>query len=233
MKALQFGFVVALFCTATAIGEVKPVDQKAESKENSPDGPPKPMDLRFQRHMRYTAAGQEGERRGLWGPSDNFPRTLAKSDDFGESDKLSIVVSDDKSYHIGQLQAVRLRIVNRSRERVYFSAIDSHLYLVQEALTENKEWKPIERIPHGTGPRDCAVGFHRVSLMPGQYWELAGLRYAGRLKTKLRFRVDLGRNDGSFPKPGGKILYSNEYEGSVNPEQFDVNAWTGLDLNAR
>ena len=41
-----------------------------------------------------------------------------------------------------------------------------------------------------------------------------------RSLAKLRFRLDLGKTTGRLPEPGGKIIYSNEFEGSVNPEQF-------------
>ena len=115
-------------------------------------------------------------------------------------------------------------------ERIFFAAIDSHLYLVLEARNEKGEWHPVERTPHGTGPRDCAVGFHRISLKPGQYWNLEGPRYTGSLKTKLRYRLDLGKSDRTIPQPGGKLIHSNEFDGAVNPEQFQQVPTTGLDV---
>lgn len=150
----------------------------------------------------------------------------------GDPGKLSVVAIPDEKTRLGGIAGVELRIVNRPDDRLFFSAIDSHLFIVQEAQDDKGEWRPIERIPHGTGPRDCAVGFHRISLKPGQYWNLAGPRYAGPFKTKLRYRLDLGTNDGAFPTTGGKLIYSNEFEGTIHREQFERSGRTALDLNA-
>lgn len=193
---------------------------------------PQPLSVKNQIHMRYVVGGQDNERDGGWGPSDNYPKSLKEKDQFGEGGKLSIVAFPEEEHHIGKVSTIQVRIVNRTEERQFFSAIDSHLYIVQEAQNKNGEWNPIERTPHGTGPRDCAVGFHRISLKPGQYWEVSGPRYSGPFKTKMRFRLDLGRNDKQYPSPGGKIIYSNVFEGAIHPDQFARGGGTGRDLNA-
>jgi hypothetical protein len=196
----------------------------------SDPAPPEPVDVQYQVYARYTVGGQLGERKGGWGPSYNFAKKIADQDKFGEPEKLAVVVETDESVRVGNQAGVRVRIVNRSGERVAFSAIDSHLYLIQEAQNEKGDWQPIERMPHGTGPRDCAVGFHRVSLQPGQYWNVIAPRYGGTLKTKLRFRLDLGKSDRDIPVPGGTIVYSNEFEGAVNLQQFQRGGTTAFDL---
>ncbi len=48
-------------------------------------------------------------------------------------------------------------------------------------------------------------------LGSGEYWAFSAPRYVGDRKTKLRF---------AFTVAEGKTIYSNEFEGSVNPEQF-------------
>ena len=222
-RALPMLMLAALAFNKPARGEDKAVE-KTESEK------PRPVDIRYQAYARYAAAGQEKERQGGWGPSDNFPRSIAKGDAFGDQERLSVVVTSDESARIGKYDGVHVRIVNRSDERTFISAIDSHLYLVQEAMNDKGEWQAIERMPHGTGPRDCAVGFHRISLQPGQYWNVVGPRYNGSFKTKLRFRLDLGKKDGQFPQPGGKVIYSNEFEGSINREQFQRGPTTPFDL---
>jgi hypothetical protein len=113
-----------------------------------------------------------------------------------------------------------VRVVNRSRERVTLSAIDSCLYIAQEAQNERGEWAAIEKTARGTGPRDCAAGLNRVFLDPQEYWGVTGPRYGGSFKTKLRFRLDLGREQDGLPTTGGTIIYSNEFDGSVSPEQL-------------
>jgi hypothetical protein len=231
MKILiSCGLTMAVTLAAFARADDRPTGQVDKEKNAER---PEPFNVKHQLYTRYVAGGQLDERSGLWGPSNNFPHSIKADDKFGERGELSVVATLDGSVRLGKAEGIRLRVVNRSNDRQTLSAIDSHLYIVQEALDEKGEWKPIERIPHGTGPRDCAVGFHRISLKPNEYWNLVGPRYSGSFKTKLRFRLDLGKNDGEFPKPGGKLIYSNEYEGSINPEQFQRGGVTAFDLNAR
>jgi hypothetical protein len=219
---------VALPFTRAAGGEDPPTEKRAAEK--TPADAPKPVETSKQLYARYVAAGFSDGRAGGWGPSCNFPRTIGEDNKIGDPGKLSIVVDPDESARVENTAAVRVRVVNRTGERAAFSAIDSHLYLLQEAQNEKGEWKPIEKMPHGTGPRDCAVGFHRISLQAGQYWEILGPRYKGPLKTKLRFRLDLGTNKGKIPQPGGEIIYSNEFDGSVDPGQFNKGSATPFDL---
>lgn len=225
---LQTGLIAALCLSGHARGDEKPA---AENKADAnPAEKAEPLDVKGQLYARYVAGGQQDERDGLSGPCSNYPKSLAAGEKFGEPGKLSITVAANEPVDLGKLAAIRLRIVNRSDKQEYFSAIDSHLYIVQEARNEKGEWQAIERIPHGSGPRNCAVGFHRISLKPGEYWNLVGVRYAGPLKTKLRFRLDLGKNGGRFPQPGGKRIYSEEFDGSINPGQFQSGPATGRDL---
>jgi len=227
--AIAVGIVSTLLLIAGLRADDRP---PAEAGREKKDEPSEPVSVTRQLYTRYVAGGQLNERSGLWGPSDNFPHSIAADDKFGAPGELSVVASPDEPVRRGKFQGVRLRVVNRSDERKTFSAIDSHLYIVQEAQNDQGEWKAIERIPHGTGPRDCAVGFHRISLQPNEYWILAGPCYTGSFKTKLRFRLDMGRNNAAFPQPGGKLIYSNEYEGAINPEQFHRGKDNAFDLNA-
>lgn len=183
--------------------------------------PGEPLNVPAKRFSVYLVASRPDlTERGLYGPSHNYPRRLDAGETFGQEGKLSLVAEPNDSLRYGRYQGLRLRVVNRSGERATFSAIDSHLYIVQEALNENGQWQAIEKAARGTGPRDCACGFHRMFLDPGEYWTLPAPRYAGSFKTKLRFRLDLGRQAPPWPKPGFAVMYSNEFEGSVNPEQL-------------
>lgn len=47
---------------------------------------------------------------------------------------------------------------------------------------------------------------------PGQYWQFSARDYSGTIKTKLRFRLDIG---------GGQVFYSNEFEGAISAQQFE------------
>jgi len=52
-----------------------------------------------------------------------------------------------------------------------------------------------------------------ISRLLGEYWTLSAPRFTGTVKTKLRLRLDQNRGRGPF-------LYSNEFDGTVNPEQL-------------
>jgi hypothetical protein len=84
---------------------------------------------------------------------------------------------------------------------------------VQEALDRDGKWKPIEYLPSSW----CGNSYHTVFLAANEYWEFTAARFTGKFKTKLRFRLD-------HQKPGAEdaTIYSNEFEGGVNPKQFTV-----------
>lgn len=153
-------------------------------------------------------------------PSKNYPRPFSDEDLFGEQGKLSVVIDPDEKSREGRSDALRIKIVNRTSERATFAAIDSCLHLVQEAQNAEGKWSPIQRTTPGTGPRDCAVGAHRVFLEPGEYWQVSAPNFQGSFKTKIRFRLDQGLYQQKYPGGGGRILYSSEFEGSVDPELF-------------
>jgi len=77
-------------------------------------------------------------------------------------------------------------LVNTTKEQVTFSASDSRLYIVQEALDRDSKWKPIEYLPSSW----CGNSYHHVFLGANEYWEFAAARYTGEFKTRLRFRLD-------------------------------------------
>lgn len=104
---------------------------------------------------------------------------------------------------------MRVTLINNSRELLAFSASDSRLAVVQEAQDTDGKWKPLEYLPSS----DCGNSYHRVFLGPGMFWAFAAPRYKGTVPTKLRFAVVLA---------DGSQLYSNAFDGSVNPEQFTV-----------
>ncbi len=136
--------------------------------------------------------------------SDNTP---------GTAGRLSLVARPDKGVRFGDgYRGMRLFVVNRGPEPLSFLSEEGRLkLLVQEALDERGEWKPIEA--QFSLRSFCGNSLWGFRLQPGQYWELAAPRYTGSFKTRLRFRL-LGTS-----APGG-VVYSEEFEGSVNPEQF-------------
>ena len=143
---------------------------------------------------------------GGFGPCNNFPKKCLN--DFpGQEGKLSLVAYPDEIIEFGRFQAMPLRLVNRTGKTVAFSACDSALYIVQEALASDGQWKAVETFPETF----CGNRFHRVFLESNEYWEFFAPHRHGWHQAKLRFRLE--------PKgeQGGGTLVSNEYEGTIEP----------------
>lgn len=117
-----------------------------------------------------------------------------------------LVEPTTRSEVVGRV-GMRVVVLNATGRRVAFAAQDSMLDLVQEACEPGTgEWRPIEYLPRSW----CGNSYHTVFLGPNECWEVAAPRYAGAVKTQLRFRLRID----------GEIVYSAPFEGSVNPGQF-------------
>lgn len=147
---------------------------------------------------------------GGFGPCRNSPRNLGR-ESWGNKGLISLVAFPDESVAYAKDLGIALRVINRSDDEVAFSACDSQLYLVQEALDANGAWRPIESLPQSW----CGNSYHRVFLSPGQYWDCKARQYDGPIKTKIRFRLDPTGRDGKEPS-----IFSNEFEGRVTEIQF-------------
>jgi hypothetical protein len=149
---------------------------------------------------------------GGFAPCDNYPFKLGAKD-WGTKGKVSLVAFPEEKIDYDGHQGIALRLINRSEKIRVFAAVDSLLYIHQEAQDEIGFWREIEFRPDlGTS---CGNSFHRVLLSPGQYWQFAAPLYQGSFKTKIRCRLD----------PTGQprfasTIYSNEFEGFVDPRQF-------------
>jgi HEAT repeat protein len=149
---------------------------------------------------------------GGFGPCDNWPKNLGDKT-WGDAGKIALVAFPDEPVGYFKHQGVGVRLINRSAKRAAFAASDSCIYLLQEARDEKGVWREIETSPGASA--FCGNSFHRVFLEPNQYWEFKGRRYAGPMKTKIRFRLDLGgEND------DGASIVSNEFDGAIAPAQL-------------
>jgi hypothetical protein len=163
-----------------------------------------------------------------WG---NPPKDL-DGQDWGQPGELSVVAFPDEPLTYLDRKGFAVRVVNRTDVVVGFSACDSQLYLVREALDRQGNWRPIELRPIEI----CGNSFHRVFLGKNQYWEFPALRYSGTFKTRIRFRLEQGKSQSFpwelnnteeahshtylYPNRSGRVFYSNEFEGWINPSQF-------------
>jgi hypothetical protein len=142
---------------------------------------------------------------GGYSPSDNHPKKLAGRD-VGIEGKLSLVAVPNEALPYGNTaQGFALLLVNRTKSEVWFPAADSQLAIIREALDAEGKWRPVECLPRTL----CGNSYHRVFLPRNSYWQFAAPVYSGTHKTKMRFVLQ-----------GEKPIYSNEFKGSINPEQF-------------
>ena len=158
----------------------------------------------------YCYAGSRPDEKAFgYGPSDNLPKKLTGKQ-IGSAGKISLLVVPSSAARFGNAyKGLRLLLVNRTKSEAAFNASDSRLRILQEALDAQGQWRPIEYLPGSW----CGNSYHQVFLPAGHYWEFAAPKYGGTLKTKLRFVLQT--------KPP---IYSPEFEGSVNTEQFTNKA---------
>jgi len=95
--------------------------------------------------------------------------------------------------------------VNRTGGKFTFDSCDSRIPIVQEARDGSGKWRAIEDLPKSW----CGNSYYGVTLPAKQFWEFTAPAYTGTFKTKLRFVLQ-----------GEKPIYSNAFDGSVNPGQF-------------
>ncbi len=164
---------------------------------------------------------------GGFGKWSNLPRDIT-GQNWGEAGAISLIACPDEQAGYLDLRGFALRLVNRTDKPAAFTACDSKLFLVQEALDWKGKWRPIEQMPQTF----CGNSYHRVFLDRDQYWEIPAPRYSGWFRTRIRFRLEqgeerqreIGMEDENhlppFPTRGGRFIYSNEFIGSINLSQF-------------
>jgi hypothetical protein len=173
----------------------------------------KPLDVK-QMLWGYCLAGSRPDPKapGGYSPCDNYPKKLAGRD-VGIEGKLSLIVVPKEALPYGNTaQGFALLLVNRTKSEVWFPAADSQLAIIREAFDAEGKWRPIECLPRVM----CGNSYHRVFLPANSYWQFVAPVYSGTHKTKMRFVLQVE-----------KPIYSNEFEGSINPEQFAPGGPTG------
>jgi hypothetical protein len=155
----------------------------------------------------YCLAGSRVDKQAIggFGQSDNAPKKVT-APNIGRDGQLALVAFPQKAVSFAyKYRGMRMLLINRTKREVEFPASDSRISILQEAQDSKGDWKPIEYLPFSW----CGNSSHRVFLPAGHYWEFAAPVYTGTKKTKLRFVLQ-----------GKQPLYSNEFEGSINPGQF-------------
>jgi len=149
---------------------------------------------------------------GGFASSDNLPKTIETNRSFPADSVSLIALPDEETVFAKEFKGIKVLLANTTKGQLQLSASDSRLYIIQEAVDSDGKWKPVEYLPSSW----CGNSYHSVFLGPNEYWEFAGAKLTGKLKTQLRFRLQVSNRDKT------KFIYSNEFEGSVNPKQFTV-----------
>ena len=155
----------------------------------------------------YCYAGSRNDDKALggYGPSDNTPKKITDNIS-GTAGKVNLIAMPTESVAFAkEYRGFRLLLVNRTGAEASFAASDSRLTIICEAQDDAGEWKPIEDLPSSF----CGNSHHNVFLPSGHYWEFTAPLYSGSHKTKLRFQLK-----------GKEPIYSNVFDGSINPAQF-------------
>jgi len=152
----------------------------------------------------YAGSIADPDALGGYGKSDNQPRKVRRN----SSGKGLYLLAQPTVVTSWQKQpGMRLVLVNQTANRLSFAASDSRLSIIQEAQDDAGKWRPIEYLPSSW----CGNSYHCVFLPVNHFWSFAAPRYQGTAATKLRFALQLDKDT---------TLYSNEFAGSINPEQF-------------
>jgi hypothetical protein len=144
------------------------------------------------------------------------------------SDRLSVLAFPDQIVVPNiPTPLFKVFVTNRTAAPVSLPSCDSLLYLVEEAKDSNGKWKPIESTPVSW----CGNSYYNVTLPSGSAWSLMGRTYSGSFKTRMRFRLITDHRSRqpsvtplspSVHSSGPVYVYSNEFDGSIDPEQFKL-----------
>lgn len=115
-------------------------------------------------------------------------------------DTSDLTVFDDKYY------AYKLYFINGSGKKASFSSLGKKIEIVCQAKNEYGKWQDIETRESSF----CGNSYSKSLLKTGYYSVFAVPFFKGNLKTQFRFRLETEKGE----------IYSNIYEGYINPGQF-------------
>ena len=172
------------------------------------DLPPLAVHFMLRGYFHAASPVRDSEALGGFWRSDNLPRVI--DFDVPSESVILLALPDETTLYNSSYSGFRVVLANATKDQLILNAADSRLRIVREALDSEGKWKPIEYLPSSW----CGNSYHRVFLPPGQYWSFTAPTYSGSLPTMMRFVL--------YPSGDAEPLYSNEFPGSVNPEQFSV-----------
>lgn len=156
---------------------------------------------------------------GGFGGSDNAPKQISDNKQF-QSKHLSVEVHPElKDTIFESYNGLTVYVANNKRRNINFNAQDSRLYMHVQALNSKGKWEDIEYLPSSW----CGNSYHTLTLESKHYWQFLTPNYDGEFETKLRIVLKFKAPTNLLTNRKGKkeiTIYSNEYDGSINPGQF-------------
>lgn len=111
----------------------------------------------------------------------------------------------------------KFQIINLSHKDLTFRTQDGSLLMVQEAKNEKGDWQPIEYWQWDWGMEN--VIFETLTLQPNKNLNFVAPKYSGTFKTQMRFKLKVSETNDNK-----QFYYSDNFEVSVNPSQFQLNS---------
>ena len=186
-----------------------------------------PVEIKFMARASCYAKSLIKDRKapGGFGPSINPPRRFdsAGVPAHAAPDSVYLLAAPDDVVPTpdGKHKAIALSLVNGTGRRVALAAADSRLSIVREAKDAAGNWRAIEYFPSSW----CGNSYHRVFLDPHEGWRFTVPVFTGPQKTTMRFTLlpsdRRGAADNDLPTQQAGAIHSNEFEGAINPEQFE------------
>ena len=164
------------------------------------------IDFMLRGHIYAKSSIEDTTAVGGFGDSDNLPKKISDNLKFTDKGLIFRIDTTKLTTIAGKCNAYNLFICNNSDTIAKFEASDSRLNVVSEVFYKG-QWKPIEYLPNSS----CGNSYHIVYLKAYEYWTFEIPRFTGSIKTKLRYKLILGRDN---------FLYSNEIFTSINKGQF-------------
>ena len=139
--------------------------------------------------------------------------TLNKQGVQNKKAKIVLLTSkkDTLTYNREKLFAQVVRIQNRSNDTLNFLWANGKPQLLLQAKDIDGQWKDITWIHWSS----CGLGYDYISLFPFEAWDISYPLFEGNMDTMLRFKLVIRRKD-----RGEYYVYSDDFEGKINPGQF-------------
>ena len=175
------------------------------------------MNIDFMRSARYSVIGDPTSS-NEFEKTNNFPKNVVKESNFPINQICVISHPAEKdTFKQGNDNSIGFKfyLINNTDTTVQFESSCHGICIVLQALSLNNQWIDIEYTDNSW----CCTGSDPLKLPAHKYWELTAPNYEGSFKTKLRLKATYIKA-ARYSKDYKGFIYSNEFEGNINPAQF-------------